>query len=77
MKPIKCLLGYHKFSEWIEVENHLEQECLRCGKMEAKYPDPLTSIAKIASSLIWKFYEFNTSARKIVYNNKYRDDDKQ
>lgn len=70
MKSIKCLLGYHKFSEWIEVGNHLERECLRCGKVEAKYPDPLTSIAKIASGLIWKYYMFNYSARKIVYPDR-------
>ena len=67
MKPIRCLLGYHRFSEWTEVENHLERKC-RCGKVEAKYPDPLTSIAKIASGLIWKYYMWNTSARKIVYS---------
>jgi len=69
MKPIRCLLGYHKFSEWAEVENHLERECLcpGCGEVEVKYPDPLTSIAKIASGLIWKYYMFNTSARRIMY----------
>ena len=69
MKSIRCLLGYHKFSEWIEVESHLERECSRtsCGEVEAKYPDPLTSIAKIASTIIWKYYMFNTSARKIMY----------
>jgi len=76
MKDIRCILGRHKFSEWIEVGNHLERECLRCGVVDAKYPDPLTSIAKIVAGLIWKFYEFDTSARKIVYNNRYRDDDK-
>lgn len=72
MRPFRCLLGHHNFSEWIEVENHLERECLGCGKMEVKYPDPLIGIAKIASGLIWKYYELNTFARKIVYNDNNR-----
>ena len=72
MRPIRCLLGFHKFSEWIEVENHLERECLRssCGEVEVKYPDPLTSIARIASSLIWKYYMWNTSPKTLVPPNK-------
>ena len=79
MKPVRCLLGYHKFSEWVEVGSHLERECLcpRCGEVEAKYPDPLIGIAKIASALIWKYYMWNTEARKIVYYGSDAPPDKE
>ena len=34
---IKCFFGKHKWSAWEEIKNHLERECFRCGKIEAKY----------------------------------------
>ena len=63
MKDIRCFLGYHRFSGWIEVENHLERECLRgCGKVQAKYPPPLPpSIILLEAwlELVWKLYLYN------------------
>lgn len=79
MKNLRCLLGRHKFSEWIEVENHIERECLRCPKVEAKYPDPIVMLANIASDLIWKYYMSKTT--KPPFPGRYiafkRRDDRQ
>lgn len=70
MKDIRCLLGRHKFSEWIEVENHLERECLRCEKVEAKYPPLVSLLAKIATDLIWKYYLWETQPKIFIPPNK-------
>lgn len=56
MKDFRCLLGRHKFSDWVEVGTHLERECFRCGNVEAKYPDPAVMVARLAADLIWKYY---------------------
>lgn len=56
MRDFRCLLGRHKFSDWVEVGCHLERECLRCGKVEAKYPDPAVMVVRLATDLIWKYY---------------------
>ena len=63
MKDIRCMLGRHKFSEWIEVGKHLERECLRCTKVEAKYPDFLTSIA----DLILRYHIWKNTPRNFIY----------
>ncbi len=34
---IICLFFGHRWSDWEEVKNHLERECFRCPKIEAKY----------------------------------------
>lgn len=63
MKDIHCLLNHHSFSEWIEVENHLERECLRgCGEVQIKYPPlPPPSIILLETSLnlAWNLYLYN------------------
>ena len=57
MKDIRCLLGKHKFGDWVEVGCHLERRCERgCGKVEAKYPDPLAVLVKLGLNLIWYRY---------------------
>ena len=70
MKDIRCLLGHHKFSEWVEVDNHLERECLRCPKVEAKYPPPEVLIAKIAADFLWKYYMLKTPPMMFIPPNK-------
>ena len=65
MKDIRCILGRHKFSEWIEVENHLERECLRCPHVEVKYPELSTVLASIAVDLFWKYYVWKNPTPKI------------
>ena len=70
MKDLRCLLGCHKFSEWIEVERHLERECPRCGKVEAKYPPIEVLLAKIASDFLWKYYMWQTQPKTLIPPNK-------
>ena len=53
MKDIRCLLGRHKFGDWIEVRCHLERSCERCDKVEAKYPDPLVMLMKLGLEFLW------------------------
>lgn len=72
MKDIRCMLGRHKFSEWIEVGNHLERECLRCTEVEAKYPELLTSIANLFFKYyVWKntIKKLDERARSIIWND--------
>ncbi len=57
MKDIRCLFGRHKFTDWFEVGNHLERECPRCGKAEAKYPNPIVMLASLASKVLLKSLE--------------------
>ena len=66
MKDIRCMLGRHKFSEWIEVGNHLERECLRCPQVEAKYPELSTVLAGLAADMLWKYYVKKNPTPKIV-----------
>jgi len=56
MKDLRCIFGKHKFSEWIEVENHLEKECFRCAEVETKFPDVLTVLINVASRILLKYY---------------------
>jgi len=56
------LFDHHRFSEWIEVENHLERECLRCGKVQVKYPPlppPSIILLEAGLELGWKLYLYN------------------
>jgi len=54
MKDIRCLLGKHKFGDWVEVGCHLERRCERgCGKAETKYPDPLVMLMKLGLEFLW------------------------
>lgn len=66
MKDIRCLLGRHRFSEWVEVGNHLERACLRCGCVEAKYPDPIVMLATVAADLFWKYYVWHKAPKFFV-----------
>ena len=54
MKDIRCILGRHRLSEWVEVGMHLERECLRCPKVEAMYPPRIVMLAEVASKVLWK-----------------------
>ena len=70
MKSLRCLLGRHRFSEWIEVGSHLERECMRCPLVEAKYPDPIVMLANAASHFLWKYYMWNTSPKTLIPPSK-------
>ena len=70
MRSLRCLLGFHRFSEWIEVGRHLERECLRCPLVEAKYPDPIVMLTNIASDLLWKYYMWNTAPKTLIPPSK-------
>ena len=58
MKDIRCLLGRHRFSDWVEVENHLERRCQRCPHVEVKYPDPLSVLIKLGVELGWSYFYY-------------------
>ena len=36
------LICFHKWSEWEEKGYHLERRCLKCGKVQVKYPDAVS-----------------------------------
>ena len=56
MKDIRCMFGKHRFSDWVEVDSHLERKCLRCPEIEAKYPDPLSTFFKVMGTILWKYH---------------------
>ncbi len=70
MRSLRCLLGRHRFTEWITVDKHLERECLRCCEVEVKYPDPVVMLAEIATDLLWKYYLWNTSPKVLIPPSK-------
>ncbi len=70
MNSLRCLLGRHRFSEWLEVGCHLERECLRCGHAEAKYPDPVVMLARVASDFIWKYYMWQVAPKTLLPPSK-------
>jgi len=46
MKPLRCLLGKHRFGGWVEVGWHLERKCLECGYAQARFPSAEVMFAK-------------------------------
>jgi len=53
----KCRLGFHKFTKWFEVRNHIQRECLNCGKVQAKYPPLDWILAKFLCDIAVKTLE--------------------
>ena len=54
---------FHKWSEWREVKSHLERECLKCGKVKARYPDPFSVLLLCVRDVILKHIEMKYEKR--------------
>ena len=55
MKSLRCLLGRHRYSDWVTVRYHLERECLRCGREQVRFPPMEVMVAQVAVDLFIRF----------------------
>jgi len=69
MKSLRCLLGFHKDSDWVPVRYHLERECPRCGRVDVRYPPMEVMLAHVAVELFMRYSALKNAERYIPSNH--------
>lgn len=70
LKRIKCRLFGHRWGPWEEVGFHLERECLRCGKIQCKFPSASVMLVKLGCDLLHTYLKRRIDQADIKYRDK-------
>jgi len=68
------MLGFHRYGAWVPVRYHLERECLRCPRVDVRYPPRDVMLAHVAVDLFMRYSALKRGVPWDVPVFKRRDD---